>query len=410
MTPPAHRATTAHMQALYPWMAEAGLGSRGVPIGDDCFGGTFCFDPFELYQRVLTGLNVVIAGMVGKRKSSVVKTFLYRWLIGRDRQAVVIDLKLEYLLLAQALGVRSVILGAGSDVVLNPLDPAVSGDRQVDLLEAIIGSRLRRDLTPAERTAVELGQLAASETAAALGRQATLSDVLVAMFAPHPKRAARVGFESVEEFHRESRDAALALRGLCQGRLGRTLDGQTSKDLNLSARLVHFDLSSERNTGDIGVLMCCVAAWLQGRMAVNDGVKRVLVLDEAWRALEDARIARWLRGSAKLSREGAGLSHWFVMHRFGDFSAAGNAGSEQVEHARGLLSESETRILFALNAQDAAVVQATLGLTNRQTQTLPTMPPGVALWMVGGRPFLVAHRTAGATELRIVQNGLQVAA
>ena len=45
---PAHQVTTRNLGAAYPFIAEAGLGRRGVVIGDDLLGGSFVFDPFEL--------------------------------------------------------------------------------------------------------------------------------------------------------------------------------------------------------------------------------------------------------------------------------------------------------------------------------------------------------------------------
>ena len=39
---PGHRTTTAHIQAAYPFVAEGGLGGRGVYIGRDAYGGSFC--------------------------------------------------------------------------------------------------------------------------------------------------------------------------------------------------------------------------------------------------------------------------------------------------------------------------------------------------------------------------------
>ncbi len=41
----AHRATTANAQAIYPFVAEGGLGGRGAYIGRDLYGGSFCFAP-----------------------------------------------------------------------------------------------------------------------------------------------------------------------------------------------------------------------------------------------------------------------------------------------------------------------------------------------------------------------------
>jgi intein/homing endonuclease len=47
---PGHIATTAHVQAAYPFVAEAGLGTPGVLIGRDVYGGPFVIDPWLLYQ------------------------------------------------------------------------------------------------------------------------------------------------------------------------------------------------------------------------------------------------------------------------------------------------------------------------------------------------------------------------
>jgi hypothetical protein len=75
---PGHRATTAHVQAAYPFVAEGGLGGRGVYIGRDVYGGSFCYDPWELYGRELTSPNAVVIGIVGRAKSSLVKTYVFR--------------------------------------------------------------------------------------------------------------------------------------------------------------------------------------------------------------------------------------------------------------------------------------------------------------------------------------------
>src|SRR4030095_14356280 len=69
----AHRVTTAHLQAAYPFISEGGLGSDGVYIGRDVFGGSFCFDPWSLYGKEITGPNMLVIGQIGYAKSSLVK-------------------------------------------------------------------------------------------------------------------------------------------------------------------------------------------------------------------------------------------------------------------------------------------------------------------------------------------------
>ena len=76
---PAHQVTTRNLGAAYPFIAERGLGQRGVVVGDDLLGGSFVFDPFELYaQGVVSNPNMVVFGQIGRGKSAFVKTFLWR--------------------------------------------------------------------------------------------------------------------------------------------------------------------------------------------------------------------------------------------------------------------------------------------------------------------------------------------
>ena len=81
----AHRCSTANLRAAYPFLSAGSLGGDGVYIGRDRLGGSFCYDPWELYPDrrrgyagILTGPNMLVAGMLGRRKSSLVKTYLKR--------------------------------------------------------------------------------------------------------------------------------------------------------------------------------------------------------------------------------------------------------------------------------------------------------------------------------------------
>jgi len=88
---------------------DRAVGQRGERIavelanlGRDLHGGSFVYDPWELYGRELTDPNMVLVGHVGSAKSSLVKTLIYRQYVF-GRLARVIDVKREYAPLAQAL-------------------------------------------------------------------------------------------------------------------------------------------------------------------------------------------------------------------------------------------------------------------------------------------------------------------
>src|SRR5438552_3050455 len=68
---PRHRATTAHVCALYPFQAEPPISTRGVYLGTLCGPGgvpigPFVFDPFSFYtDGALTNTNMLVIGEVG---------------------------------------------------------------------------------------------------------------------------------------------------------------------------------------------------------------------------------------------------------------------------------------------------------------------------------------------------------
>ena len=137
---PAHRVTTAHMGAAYPFQAERGLSSRGVFIGRDVHSGNgFNYDPWCLYPDVISGHNLAVFGILGARKSSLVKTYCARQVIF-GRQVWILDPTPEYRRLCEAVGGVYVSLRPGGSVRLNPLE-ALIRDRRPEAIH-----RARMDL------------------------------------------------------------------------------------------------------------------------------------------------------------------------------------------------------------------------------------------------------------------------
>jgi hypothetical protein len=303
---PAHQITTRNLGAAYPFIAEAGLGQRGVVIGDDLLGGSFVFDPFELYaQGVISNPNMVVFGQIGRGKSAFVKTFLWRQAVF-GRRAWVVDPKGEYGDLAAAWGVRPVALRPGGAIRLNPLDPGpeheggiVDGEgstarRQMELLTSLASACLGRSLLPRERAA--LG--AALATTAERAGVPTVPRVVEAMLSPTADSAASLRTE-LRDLLEDGRDVALELRRLVHGDLAGMFDGPTTPGLDLSAPLVVLDLSALYTSAALGILMACATAWLQAALARTasarggfEGQSRqlFLVVDESWAILSKLRI------------------------------------------------------------------------------------------------------------------------
>src|SRR4051794_4620875 len=188
---PGHRTTTAHIQAAYPFVAEGGLGGRGVYIGRDVYGGSFCYDPWELYGRELTSPNAVVIGIVGRAKSSLVKTYVFRQAVF-GRQAWIVDVKGEYDRLAAALGVQPIALSPGGAVRLNPLTPRGGPQRQLNLLYSVAAAAVERPLEPEEKRAA---QEALHIIAHRSDREPTLPDVVEVLVRPPAEMAAELAMD-----------------------------------------------------------------------------------------------------------------------------------------------------------------------------------------------------------------------
>ena len=392
---PGHRATTAHLQAAYPFVSEGGLGCGGVYIGRDLFGGSFCFDAFELYERgKLTSPNMIVAGQLGRGKSALVKSFALRQMTF-GRRVVVMDPKGEYGDIARFCETEPIKLRPGGQTRLNPLDDRIAHQDKLRLLHAISAAALDRALRPQERTALEQALRVISTGR----RKATLPRIVDSLLKPDPASAAAAATD-IDTLLEWGREPAFELRRLISGDLKGMFDGATSRDVDLDRPLVVLDLSSVYDSDALGILMVCAAAWLQGVLAGDHATKTIFVLDEAWAILSNLAIARWVQSSFKLAR-GRGVQNIAVIHRLSDLTATGAAGSQQERLARGLLSDAETTVVYAQPHAEVEATRNLLGLSETEARLLPQLDKGVALWRVGERSFLVWHRL-GSAERELV--------
>jgi type IV secretory pathway VirB4 component len=403
---PEHAATTANVAAIYPFMAGGGLPRRGVYVGEDRFGGGFVFSPFELYEaRVVSGPNAAIFGRIGRGKSALVKSLLYRSVIFGTR-GFVLDPKGEYRALAHALGLEVVYLRPDGEVRLNPLEAMVSGPevasarvelQQLELLGALAETSLARRLESEERTAIELSLATVQRRTSGAAGQRTIPQVVEAMLRPEPGVGDEVGLRD-DEVRRFGRQVALELRRLVTGDLRGMFDGPTSPGLPLHGEVVVLDLSGVYHSAALSLVMTCVMAWLRRLLEARAGHHHTyVVVDEAWVPLAQPAIARWLREGIKLARQ-YGTSWWLVLHKVGDLAAVGAAGSEQATVAQSLLEDLEIRIIYAQSQGEIARHGDLLGLTETEKELLPKLGQGRGLWKIGERSAVVQHRISPAED------------
>jgi type IV secretory pathway VirB4 component len=387
---PGHRCTTRHAQAVYPFMAAAALGGKGVFIGRDAGGSAFCYDPWVLYGRgLLDDPNVIVLGKLGQGKSSLIKTLLWRMLLF-GRRAFVLDVKREYGALCRAAGVKAVSLAPGGSVRLNPLSSRPEPHAQLELLRAVAVAAIGTGLTQIEAAALReaLRTLRVSGSG-----EPTLPQIAALLFAPVAEMAAALRTTPVRLSH-EVRRVALALQDLCEGPLRGIFDGPTTPGIDLDAKLLVLDLHAVRDSPAVGILMACATAWmaaLLARLGTKPGRERLInVADESWKIIQHAGLGEWFQSNFKLARQ-FGVMNVVVLHKLADLHAAGDAGSRASRIAEGLIADASTRIVYHQDESQVPLTRTLLGLSESESQLISMLSPGQALWRIGSRSCVVQH-------------------
>lgn len=397
---PTHRASSATLAGVYPFLASAPL-DRGVYVGTDAFtGSAFCFDPWTLYaEGVLTNPNMLLAGVIGQGKSALAKSLAVRSIAAGRRVYVPGDPKGEWAPVAEAVGGRVIALGHGLTTRLNPLDAGGARNAvfegqdgavragQLRLLSSLAETTLGRDLLASEHTAMDAALTTALRRTAG---SATVPDVVAALTEPD-RDAAVADSATVAERTDDGRDLAHGLRRLVRGDLAGLFDGPSTVTLGDDAPMVVLDLSRLGSHDDaLAIAMTCTSAWLEASLAAGGG-QRWIIYDEAWRLLRSLPLVRRMQAQWKLSRA-HGIANLLVLHRLSDLDGVGAAGSEVRALAEGLLADCSTRVIYRQETDQLESAGTALGLTRTERDLLPALPRGTGLWKVANRSYVVHHR------------------
>ena len=394
---PAHQDTSATLQGAYPFLAEGGLGSSGVFVGQDLYSsGSFVYDPWVLYQRgIITAPNLVLAGIVGSGKSSLAKSLYTRSIAFGRRVYVPGDPKGEHTPVAQAVGGKAIILGHGLGARLNPLDegyrPAGIADdewattvaaRRRDLIGALAETVLERSLTPLEHTAIDVA-LRATVSQSSVPILPMVVDRILA-----PDRTddddGRLG--------EDGRLVGHALRRLVAGDLAGLFDGPSTVRFDPSLPMLSLDLSRVvENSTLISVLMTCSSAWMESALLDPNGGQRWVVYDEAWRLMSHPSLLRRMDAHWRLARH-YGLANLLIFHKLSDLENVGDQGSAMRALASSLLANAETRIIYRQESDQLGATAQALGLTGTERKLLPSLGTGQGLWRIKESSYVVQHQ------------------
>ena len=365
------------------------------------------FDPTQ--PGVDGGPTVLLLGEPGTGKSSTAKCIVGRLLAsspGEPGRVGIVDARGEYGALAEALGLRRIVLRPGGPERLNPLDasPGASGveveDRRYAIVAALCEVSLGRELGAAEQRAVRA-------TVAVLPYwphgQPVLGDVVALLAEPSAEMIEWATEEAdndqlcewaepVEATAMVEAAGQLApvLGRLLDGEMGGCFDGPTTVPADGPGAVIDLTAFRTFRAEETALRLAALAslAWLE----TAEGGRRVNLLDEAWVLLGDERATRYLVDWLERAEAATNI---VITHRLSDLHrAAGDDARSRADRAQRFADAFSTWAAFRLSdSGDVALARSALHITLEESGVLPELPPGLAMWKAAeGAVVLVQYR------------------
>lgn len=393
--------TTRQAEVMNPALLAAPTDEEGIAIGMDLLtNASVAHDPFTAYRKkVLSSPHVVVLGVIGSGKSSLIKTvYVLRPLVLKGRRAVVLDRKDqegegEYAALTRKFGAEPYrfVIGEGGTSI-SPLDPrilAVIGrSGQLRLLNAMAARARGVDLDEWDSKALRIAHTATLRAAEQEGRVPVL-DTLVPLLGNLDvlSRDERGSFSgaAAERLHQAGVSMRFALEQVLSDELNGLFDGETSRDVHLNELLTTFDISQLPVDGPATAMVLAVAhTWLLGTLRRDRGMGTNFVVEEGWDMMAGP-IAKHLNASQMLAR-GLGLSNVAALHHVAQAASSAEGAS--------LLREPQTVHLYRQDREeDVQACVSTYGLDAQSAESLRNLGQGNHLLKIGSRPeVMVAHK------------------
>lgn len=400
--------TTRQAEILNPALIAAPTDEEGVVIGRDVLSNAaVAHDPFTAYQnKVITSPAVVILGVIGSGKSSLIKTvYVLRPIILKGRRAVVMDKKDregegEYAELTRALGGQpfSFRIGGGGTVI-NPLDPLITEvlgrHGQFGLLRAMAERAAGSDqLGPWQMKALRAAHIEVLRRAEQDGTVPLIGDLarqLGEVIDPDGDYSA----QARERLHEAGLEVRFLFEGLMSDELSGLFDKPTSDHVALHEKLTTFDISQLPEDGPANALVQVVAhALVLGRLRRDRGMGTNFVSEEGW-SLVSGPVARQMNANQMLAR-GLGLSNVVALHHVAQVG--------QDSDARSLLREPQTVHIYRQDRrEDIEAVISMYGLDPGSAAALENLEQGHHLLKIGRRAEIHVDHVRSPLEEQLTE-------
>lgn len=373
---------TSSLATCFPIVSAELTDTRGNPI---LYGINLINQSLVMFDRFkLNNYNSITLATSGMGKSYFVKLEALRSM-ALGTNIIIIDPEGEYKNIAEAVGGQYIKLSANSKDTINPLDLQFAGEEEdgVNFLTqkildvySIIEVMLKRKLNARERKIV-LNAL--EDTYRKFGITRDSKSVLTENFIEGEKfqlSGTKKTMPTLSDLDKSLRKyeegihISDELEPYVNGFLG-LFNGVTN--INPESRFIVFDIKEMEN--ELAELaMFIVLEFIWGKIKTGDMKRRLLVVDEAWRLMNNPQSADYVIRVAKTARKfNAGLS--IISQQAGDFLANGGSG---------IIGNTSMQILLKQHPNDIKVVAEMFNLSGAEVSLIRNAGKGEALIFAGG--------------------------
>lgn len=403
--------TTAQVCAAYPLGVHSAAMDRGVFLGHDTLGGggAFIYDPFEALEELVsygvTNTNMMLFGQPGQGKSALIKTMLERIaaVYGTERFTVICDVKGEYDVLAERMGLTRIRLQPGGSVRVNPLEFIGKAKSITDITASRISSvealatmvmpdRERLNMVEKHVLSMVMEKFAMRPTV-----QPILSDVVDALNQPTQTMCDQTKMGQWE-LQKALTPMRLAIQGLLGSQFGGMFNGHSTVTMDPEGPGVVIDISkASSDENALALVWIAASTWLRMLILKDDGRRKIQVFDESWKMVRYEPLALFLQDSWKLARTKGG-ANIAILHRLSDLSAQAPDGSPTAKMAQGLISDTAVRVTYRQTPRDLAMSAELAGYGPGELARIAQLVPGQSFWKLGDLAVQLDHKLHGRRD------------
>jgi hypothetical protein len=397
--------TTDQLAGSYPFVAGSGLPYFGQYHGVDRLSGSaFGWDGQVAYaQKIVSNPSLVSYGVIGSGKSMGAKSILWRGMPFGRKWAVPGDVRGEYSALCRAAGSQPIVLGPGSPMRFSPLatprrPPGIHesfwretvANHRATTLSSLATAALQRELTPSEKTALDLALRSAvrDDGDPARWQQPTLGAISTWLLDPPRDVLSRELIPNIDRFVDSTYDLALTLRLLVRGVFAGVIDVDDTATIDTSRPAVVIDMSRlQLDDASLALVVTCTQAAIELGVQFDPAVWTICY-DEVWRYMRFYGLVGRLANRIKVVRDLVGGIPLLIAHRPSDWTT-GDPVLDAI--AEGMLKDIDVHVLHRQSAIEAQTAGRMLSLTSTVVEMLTALDQGSAVWRIVDRKGVSHH-------------------